>query len=310
MNNDRDYMSVERIKEIISSVKSLEYYSIQLLQIKNNKTTNYYANEIEINSKDFESYFKETCELMLDMDAFKNTDKIEEYNGEFSCGNIYELSVGHDLVNENYKRFLNAISDSNTERKNNTKWNAFVVNMELNDEENRVIRFISLKSPISTMRNKYIFDDGSYKLIKTPVLNLYNFFDVIMFNDKIYMFSPNSEKLFNMEKSYRIKCNKTITEIENKRIVSNIELFRNTALKGYNPRRFITFDRNRLNVLFDDKNRKKYLKKFNISITEDGLIDTNVEDNIDRLIKFLCNKALIDPLDNKPREVVGVKKWV
>ena len=67
---------------------------------------------------------------------------------------------------------------------------------------------------------------------------------------------------------------------------------------------------NRLNVLFDDKNRKKYLKKFNISITEDGLIDTNVEDNIDRLIKFLCNKALIDPLDNKPREVVGVKKWV
>ena len=48
---------------------------------------------------------------------------------------------------------------------------------------------------------------------------------------------------------------------------------------------------------------------FMIKTTPQGDIDTDDEKSAERLVKFLCNKAAIDPVENEPKEVAAMKGW-
>ena len=91
--------------------------------------------------------------------------------------------------------------------------------------------------------------------------------------------------------------------------MTNADAFRRIASSGANPRRFISFNKNRLNVLKDKRTRRKYASMFMIKTTPQGDIDTDDEKSAERLVKFLCNKAAIDPVENEPKEVAAMKGW-
>ena len=80
-------------------------------------------------------------------------------------------------------------------------------------------------------------------------------------------------------------------------------------MKGQNPRKFMSFNDTRLNVLKERTEREKYLKLLKIPWKDDGTIDTEADKASDRLIRFLCDKAMIDPVDEEPREVAAAKAW-
>ena len=47
---------------------------------------------------------------------------------------------------------------------------------------------------------------------------------------------------------------------------------------------------------------------FNLKLSGSN-IDTNDEKTATRLVKFLCNKAMLDPLNDSPVEVAAAKSW-
>ena len=99
-----------------------------------------------------------------------------------------------------------------------------------------------------------------------------------------------------------------VEEVVELDILSNAEAFKTVATKGQNPRRFVSFNQSRLDAIKNTNSRKKYMKMFKIEM-KDGRIDTEDAKSSERLVKFLCDKAMLDPIDEGPREVSAAKAW-
>lgn len=306
------FMSLSFLQNIINSIDSLDSIAVQLIRFTNNKKgTAYFSREIEINPEnDLIEYINGLREKYLDV--LLSADCVDEYNGDLVKGRIYKLSVTDSLVKESYNKLNSAIIDPSCEGKAvlEGKWNALLIKVDiLVDGEKKELKLFSIKSPITVLKNKYFWDKDQFKKFSSPLLTLNNNLDVVIINDNIYMFTMQAENLFNLERSYKSLCAAKVDEISNIGILSDVKAFKDVALIGQNPRRFVSFNQKRLDVLSDHKLRDKYMTMFNIPLNKEGLIDTKTNIASERLIKYLCNKGMLDPIDECPREVAGAKAW-
>lgn len=90
--------------------------------------------------------------------------------------------------------------------------------------------------------------------------------DVIMIGDTIYFLTLAGENLFNMARAYKAVCLDAVTEIEGTGILSSIDSFRAISESGHNPRKFVSFDRERLNALKNTNTKKAMAKRFSIPL--------------------------------------------
>ena len=111
-----------------------------------------------------------------------------------------------------------------------------------------------------------------------------------------------------MERAYKKICQEKVEVIKDIGIVTDIEAFIGVAISGHNPRKFISFNNERIESLKDDKMKSIISKQFRIPLI-DGKFDTSNNDASEKLIKLLCGKGKIDPFNNKPVEVAGAKEW-
>lgn len=116
------------------------------------------------------------------------------------------------------------------------------------------------------------------------------------------------ENLFAMERAYKAVCNNKVNEIIECGFLTDEAVFQKIATSGQNPRRFVAYNQSRLEAMKNVSKRKKLAKMFNLKLSGSN-IDTNDEKTATRLVKFLCNKAMLDPLNDLPVEVAAAKSW-
>ena len=92
-------------------------------------------------------------------------------------------------------------------------------------------------------------------------------------------------------------------------ILTDAATFASIASTGHNPRRFISFNENRLEKIKDKKYLLEMAEKFSIPLSGDKF-DTTKEGTSEKIVKLLCNKGMLDPFDDIPVEVAGSKQWV
>ena len=182
-------------------------------------------------------------------------------------------------------------------------------NMVNGDDEHQ-IKLISMNTPITTLKNRFLHDKGKFWEIPNKVLNLRTSMNVIIYDKTVYFLDMSGETLFNMDRAYKIKCGEAVDEIEGLSIISDPEMFRSTATSGQNPRRFAAFSKSKLQLLTKKKNREKAAKYFKIPLTDDKQFDTSKKGDAENLVKVLCGKAMWDVLEEVPVEVDGSKDWV
>lgn len=182
-------------------------------------------------------------------------------------------------------------------------------NMKDGDDKHQ-IKLISMNTPITTLKNRFLHDKGKFWEIPDKVLNLRTSMNVIIYDKTVYFLDMSGETLFNMERAYKIKCTEAVNEIEKLKIISDSEMFRSTATSGQNPRRFAAFSKSKLQLLTKKKNREKAAKYFKIPLTDDKQFDTSQKVDAENLVKVLCGKAMWDVLEEVPVEVDGSKDWV
>lgn len=172
------------------------------------------------------------------------------------------------------------------------------------------VKLISMQNPVTTLKQKYQFlhSSGSFEKIKNQVLTLRTAFDVIIIEDTVYFLTPDGERLFNMARAFKKICRSRISDVEKSGIISDIEKFKDFAEKGYNPRRFASFNEERLKRLADAATREKMANQFSIQRVGD-LFDSSSRENVDKIVKLLCNKGMMDPFEEAAVEVSSSKKW-
>ena len=308
-------MEVSEIEKIFEKISDTKKWTVSVLQITNSKREgiSYLAREIVLSNNDIEEQIGDIRNSQVGTKGIiKKYHSVEEYDGSASSDVIYHLSSSNSLIKDEYGLLVNAIANADHEMDPNLmKLRACVYRGSINlSGDDKMVYMISLQNPITTLKHKYLCNKGRYKKITENVLQLRPQIDVLFVDNDIYFMNMVGENLFNMERSYKKLCIEYTAVIEESNIIIGIDMFKQTAQSGANPRRFVSYDHKRLEKLQSNKRtREKIAKQFNIPVTE-GNLDVSLAENSEKLVKLLCKKGMTDPFEDSAVEVPSAKKWV
>ena len=298
------------IREILSKLDNVGIWSIKLLKLHSSAREGFScaAREIKFESEEALRHHVEDIKVKYlgNKPLIEKYQDVREYDGTTEEDIIYELDAKNDLIKESYEIVMSSLVDADHEGDPlKDKYSAYALSGVIN---NKPIYLFSMQSPFVNMQKKYLLDKTTFKKIDKPVLSLRLNIDVLIYDDKVYFFSMSGEKLFNMERAYKIVCDYRISDVVESGILVENEEFKKIASAGTNPRRLVSFNTEYLERLKNKKTREKIAKKFDIPIRE-GKFDTEQDGAADKLIRVLCKKGMVDPFDSEPMEVSGTRSW-
>ena len=235
-----------------------------------------------------------------------------DYDGSSSSDTIYRLTTESELISQSYLSLISALGNPIHEAKPvDFDASAYVLVGTIQDEEGspKSVKIFSMQAPLTKLKHRFFHDSNTFKEIDNKVLYLREAIDVLIFDTVIYFFDMRGENLFSMDRAYRTTCNRIVEDIRGMDICSDIDLFTSVATSGVNPRRFVSFDRNRLTALSNPETRPEKASMFDLEVGPDGKIDTGNKVNAEKLVKVLCKKGMYDPFDEVPVEVPASRKW-
>ena len=308
-------MSLSKLKTLFENLKTCDTWSIQLLKIKTSKKngTSYVGREITLNPQG------KLCEFVNEIsDKYTNSEKgilssysdVIDYDGSAIGKTVYKLSVNNSLINDEYQSLIKAVASPDTELDPlDLSPQAYLLNgKSFIDNIEYPVKLISMQRPVTNLNHKFFGDKGSFTEISKKVLSLKPTIDVVILENCIYLLTLSGENLFNMERSYKAVCSEKIEVIKKYNILVDTDEFANIAQTGHNPRKFISFNQNRLEHLKHKDFRIKMAKKFSIPLNQ-GKFDTTKEGCSEKIVKLLCNKGMVDPFEDCPVEVASSKQW-
>ena len=310
--------TIDDLNSFFENLKNCNNWSLQLLKINTSKRgenmVSYYARRIFLTpdgklTNIVHGISKHYAENTYLTDRY---EKIEDYDG-VNIGNIvYRLPLDSQLVNNEYASFSDEINNPDSEGEiKGVKFSGYVIYGRI-DKDGEPIKLISLQNPISSYdcRNRFKCDNSVFREINGDVLQMKEYIDAVIYGGYMYMMSLNAEKLFDMQRAYKNKCEEEIQNIVDLGIVSNAEAFIAAAGSGHNPRKFVSFNQHNLELLAGSREtRAKIGEKFRIPLTADGTFDTTDRKSSDNIVKILCNKAMLEPFGHEPMEVESARTW-
>lgn len=308
---------MELLKGAFEEMCKCSSWSLQLLKISTSKTagTKYASRQIQLEPEsEMVSFISEISKKYLSggkgsLDSF--TD-IVDYDGTASGTTIYRLTKDNALIASEYVAFLTEIANPDVEADPFSYTSAYVLKGVLSIGGDEIpVKLVSMQSPITKLKQKFqlLHASGRFSQITHPILTLRTSVDVVMVGDTIYFLTLAGENLFNMARAYKAVCHDAVTEIEGTGIISSMDSFRVIAESGHNPRKFVSFDKERLNALKNTNTRKAMAKRFSIPLDGENRFDTSADGAADKIVKLLCNKGMVDPFKNVAVEVSGAKQW-
>lgn len=315
-NEWRQEMSVDLINKIIVATDKGNGWRAHLLSYSHSKRkgTIYNCRRIELESAERMQQLIHDISNDLIANGIGKLEKytdVREYDGTCNAMTIYRISENNEDIIVNLDSLFESIANSDTEvNPLEIKAQAYILcgTVVVDKEEHRV-KLVSMNTPITSLKNRFLCKNGKFREITEKVLNLRTTVNVIIYDKTIYFLDMSGESLFNMERAYKRKCNEVVNEIESMNIISNKEVFRDVATTGHNPRMFVAFSQPKLKLLSNKTGRERAAKYFKIPLTSDGVFDTNDKKDADKLVKVLCNKAMWDVIEKVPVEVDGSKNW-
>jgi len=310
-------MSLDLVKEIFSSLPDCKEWHAHLLCFTHSKRhgTTYNCRRIELEPSERIGILIQDIAAGYTGEGKNRLNKyadVREYDGTCNTTTIYRISEDNKDIEIDLDALLQGIADSDTEADPfSMKAQAYVLcGKMVNGVDEHQIKLISMNTPITTLKNRFLHDKGKFREIPNKLLNLRTSMNVIIYDKTVYFLDMSGETLFNMDRAYKLKCSEAVDEIEELKIISDPEMFRSTATSGQNPRRFAAFSKSKLQLLTKKKNREKAAKYFKIPLTDDKQFDTSQKGDAENLVKVLCGKAMWDVLEEVPVEVDGSKDWI
>lgn len=308
-------MTTEDIKNVLKNLNSCQEWSLMLLRFRK-RNSEYVCNthNIVVTTKnaliDFVSDLSKTyTDNHGKIDSYQT---VQPYDGSAEGTLIYQIAVTDALVSESYNKILLAINNPDVGG-NPLEFNANTYVLRGNvviDGDNKEITLFTIINPFRTLKHAWSWTGEAFKSVPGKLLALRSHVDVLLYDGCLYFFNMNGEKLFDMERAYKQICDKKIDEVLDAQLVNDEDCFRQYASSGFNPRKFVSFNKNRVDKLKSDKAfHDLVVKKFGVTCDSNGAFDSTDKKNVNRLVKFICGKGMIDPTDEKPVEVDGSRAW-
>ena len=310
-------MSKQYLKDVFLEMKECQAWSLQLLQVKNSTRngTTYISREIEItpNTK-IGDYIKSISDYYCSDKGIEAFSSVDAYTGDIVDHVVYKIKMDNELIKTECDNLITKISDPDRECPiTSIKPNSLIIKGAINgkkaDGEDVPVILVFMQKPVSVLSNKFLWtSNGKFHEVEDPVLTLRKTVDVAIVGNYVYLFTLAGENLFNMERTYKAICKARTEEITQCGFLTDSETFKTIANQGRNPRRFVSYNPAHYDALKDVKRRSELAVKFSLPMNGESL-DTSDSQAVEKIIKFLCNKAMLDPCDESPMEVSATKPW-
>ncbi len=236
---------------------------------------------------------------------------VEEYDGSVVGTTIYSLLCSNELIKGAYERMVVSLANPQTEGDPiDFRANAYALQGVWANQGKAVpVTLIAVMNPFKKLKHKFMYDEGTFKEITENVLDLRLYADVIVVDKTVFFLGMAGEKLFGMERAYRARAEKLAEEFSKVAFLTDAVKLKETALSGHYPRMLLAYQPSKMDYLDKPSNRRAIAKKFGIGIRKDGTLDTEDPKSAEKLLRFLCNKGMLDPTDQSTMEVTGAKRW-
>lgn len=309
-------MSLDAIKNAFYNLGTGTNWSIQLLNIRTSKRTGtgYSSRQITLSpNEQMGKLIKDVAAVYTgagkkSLDAFR---EVREYDGTADALTIYKLDAESDLISSEYADFLKVIADPNVEDDPFEYSSAYMLKGEITiNGEDTPVKLISMQNHVTTLKHKFLKDNGSFKALSNKVLSLKPTMDIFIIGKTVYFLTLAAENLFNMDRSYKAVCRQEVGVIEQADIITGFDCFKSTAESGHNPRKFISFNESCLTALKNKDVRVEMAKQFSIPLDNAGdKFDATADGAAEKIVKLLCKKGMIEPFEKTAVEVDGARQW-
>ncbi len=313
-------MSLEMLQSLFEQLPSLDQRRLCLLKFADDPTNGmtYESRVIELYSGSEMSKFLSDiqaeyigAEDRRERGRLRQYVTVDKYDGSVAGTTIYSLPCSNELIKAAYECMTVSLDNPQTEGDPiDFRANAYVLQGGWAYKGKTVpITLIAVMNPFKKLKHKFMYDKGTFKEISENVLDLRLYVDVIVVNQTVFFLGMAGEKLFGMERAYRASAEKLADEFSKVTFLTDAAKLKEIALSGHYPRMLMTYQPSKMNYLDKPSNRRAIAKKFGIGIRKDGTLDTEDPKSAEKLLRFLCNKGMLDPTDQSAMEVTGAKRW-
>lgn len=308
-------MSLTLIQALFRTLTSLTDVDLKLLKYKENSEDDmeYTSQTIRLNPP------KLLSTLLGDIQVeyagrkkrLERYAAVEEYDGSMVGTTIYYLECTKPLIETAYKNLTVSLANPQTEGNPvDFHANAYVLEGEWSYEEKMYsVKLFALMNPLKKLKHKFAYDGETFREIAQDVLDLRVYMDVVVIGERVYFLGMAGEKLFGMERAYRANVQQLAEGFSKVPFLRHADALQRIALSGHYPRMLVAYQESKMKYLEDIDHRQEIAEKFSIDIEDDGSVNMENTENADKLIRFLCNKGMLDPINQDPMSVVGAKAW-
>jgi len=264
-------MSYEKIKEGLEKINSATSWSLALINYNHKSRPNEYTcYSLSFQTDELlKKTLSEMCANFISV-IDKNDRKIEYYTGTNPKNVVDKILLSDNLINHQWNNLIESFNncDDSVDLKNIKSQAYMFAGTYITEGEYQNIYILSRKNPIYTYKKGKgrIFESRNNKIqeITEPLVQFGKTFDVLIYNKTIYTINNNFESIFNMEYSHRIICKSSLEIIKNASIIDNFDTYKDFALSGQNPRKFITFDKRIIENIKKEPNLKIFTQELKI----------------------------------------------
>lgn len=240
-------MSLIQIKSVFQNLHTGTNWSLQLLNIKSSKRTgiNYSSRQITLSPENrFYDFLNDIIRIYTG-NGKKSLDLIEnvrEYDGTADSLTIYKLSAEDTLISSAYATLMQQIAAPNVEDDPFQYDSAHLLKGQIMlSGQNTSIKLFSMQNPITLLKNKFSWSNGSFQEANEKFLFLRPTVDLLIIDRTVYLLTLAGETLFNMARAYKNVCHQKVESIVQADILNTTELFMSVAESGHNPRNLSVF---------------------------------------------------------------------
>lgn len=309
-------MSMKMLKDFFSDLPSLESKGLKLLRFSEDSENvmAYTSQEIKLHPAELlDNLLKEIqAEYIGKRNRLGQYTTVDKYDGSLVGTTIYSLPCADPLIKTAYEHMIKSLANPLTIGSPlDLNANAYVLQGDWNYKDQTLpVKLLAVMSPFKKLRHKFFYEGDTFKEISEDVLDLRLYADVILIDQKVFFFGMAGEKLFGMERAYQTNVKKLADGFVKAPFLVNADKLKETALSGHYPRMLVAYQSGKMEYLKDKSQRRAIAKKFDIEIRKDGTLDMDKPGNAEKLIRFLCNKGMLDPTDQSAMEVAGAKRWM
>lgn len=309
-------MSLTLINDFFDELTSLTSLNLRLLKFEEDSKEGmvYTSQEIKLHPSSLIKNLLQDIqdEYVKKSGRLQRYTAVDPYDGSMIGTTIYCLDSADPLIKVAYDHMLVSLAKPQAESDPiDFKANAYVLQGDWKCGDNVLsVKLIALMNPFTKLKHKFFYDGETFKEISEDVLDLRLYMDVIVIDKQVFFFGLSGEKLFGMERAYRTSVARLADEFGKVPFLTNVDTLQKTALSGHYPRMLVAYQPAKMEYLEKPGHRRSIAKKFGIDIDKKDNFNMDAEDSATKLLRFLCNKGMLDPTDEAAMEVAGAKRWV